>query len=77
MNDLHQQLRTLQAATKTPGWVHGAVAAAFGEISHLFKHLFGVRASSLPFSVHFKRTQRKEGWKKVFCMHGALRESLV
>ena len=53
------------------------MAAAFGEISHLFKHLFGVRASSLPFSVHFKRTQRKEGWKKVFCMHGALRESLV
>ena len=59
-NDPHQQLRTLLPVTKTPGWVHGAVAVAFGEISHLFKHQFGVRASSLPISFVFSRTQT--GW---------------
>ena len=72
MNDLHQQLRTLPAATRTPGWVRGALAVAFGEISHLFKHLFGVRASSLPISFVFSRTQRQDGWKKVFCLHGCI-----
>ena len=71
-NDLHQQLRTLQAATKTPRWVRGAVAVAFGEISHLFKHLFGVKASSSPVSFLSKGTQRKDGWKKVFCLHGCI-----
>ena len=67
-NDLHQQLRTLQAAIKTPAWVHGVVAAAFGGISHLFKHLFGVRASSLPFSSFFY-AYTKKGWLEKGVLH--------